>query len=484
MRHTLVPTLLLLTLLPGVAPAQDAKAVLDSVAKAMGSAELTSLQYTGSGTNFALGQNAAPGAPWPRFNVKSFKRLVNYSTVSMHDEIVRTQAEPTPRGGGGQPLSGEQRQMFFVSGTHAWNQTGNNMVAAPVALPERLQQLWITPHGVIKAAMAHQVTAQTQTAGDRKLTTLAFTVPGALKIQATINERHLVEKVTSWSPHHVLGDMLTETTYTEYKDFGGLQFPTRIVQTQGGFPSLDLTVQEVQANAPADITVPDDVRQASIKVEANKVAEGVWYLTGGTHHSVVVEMQDHVVVIEGPQDDARASAVLAETKKLLPSKPIKYVVNTHHHFDHAGGLGAFAADGITIITHDVNKAFLAQSLAAPRTVQPDKLAQSGKQPTVEGMQEKRVLSDGTRVLELHVLQGNQHHDGLIVAYLPKEKFLIEADAYTPAAPNTPPPAQPNPFSVNLHSNLERLKLDVEQILPLHGRQVPLVELLKAIGKTS
>lgn len=127
MRHTLVPTLLLLTLLPGVAPAQDAKAVLDSVAKAMGSAELTSLQYTGSGTNFALGQNAAPGAPWPRFNVKSFKRLVNYSTVSMHDEIVRTQAEPTPRGGGGQPLSGEQRQMFFVSGTHAWNQTGNAM---------------------------------------------------------------------------------------------------------------------------------------------------------------------------------------------------------------------------------------------------------------------------------------------------------------------------------------------------------------------
>ncbi len=358
------------------------------------------------------------------------------------------------------------------------------MVAAPVALPERLQQLWLTPHGVIKAAMAHQATAQTQTAGDRKLTTLAFTVPGALKIQATINERHLVEKVASWSPHPVLGDMLTETTYTEYKDFGGLQFPTRIVQTQGGFSSLDLTVQEVQANAPADITVPDDVRQASIKVEANKVAEGVWYLTGGTHHSVVVEMQDHVVVIEGPQDDARANAVLAETKKLLPSKPIKYVVNTHHHFDHAGGLGAFAADGITIITHDVNKAFLAQSLAAPRTVQPDKLAQSGKQPTVEGMQEKRVLSDGTRVLELHVLQGNQHHDGLIVAYLPKEKFLIEADAYTPAAPNTPPPAQPNPFSVNLHSNLERLKLDVEQILPLHGRQVPLVELLKAIGKAS
>jgi hypothetical protein len=62
--------------------------------------------------------------------------------------------------------------------------------------------------------------------------------------------------------------------------------------------------------------------------------------------------------------------------------------------------------------------------------------------------------------------------------------LIEADAYTPAAPNTPPPAQPNANHVNLHDNIERLKLAVDQILPLHGRIVPLAELLKAIGKTS
>ena len=91
-------------------------------------------------------------------------------------------------------------------------------------------------------------------------------------------------------------------------------------------------------------------------------------------------MADHLVVIEGPQDDDRATAVIAEVKKLVPNKPIKYVVNTHHHFDHAGGLGAVAADGAIVITHDTNKAFLEQSLAAPRTVQPDKLAQAGRNP--------------------------------------------------------------------------------------------------------
>jgi hypothetical protein len=142
------------------------------------------------------------------------------------------------------------------------------------------------------------------------------------------------------------------------------------------------------------------------------------------------------------------------------------------------------AEGATIITHDVNKAFFEQSLAAPRTVNPDKLAQSGKKATVEGIKDKRVLSDDTRTIELYHIQGNPHHDGLIMAYLPKEKLLIEADAYTPVALNAPQPAQPNPFSVNLQENMERLKLAVDQLLPLHGRMVPPTELLKAIGKSS
>jgi glyoxylase-like metal-dependent hydrolase (beta-lactamase superfamily II) len=163
---------------------------------------------------------------------------------------------------------------------------------------------------------------------------------------------------------------------------------------------------------------------------------------------------------------------------------MKYVINTHHHFDHAGGLGAFAAEGAIIITHDTNKAFLEQSLAAPRTVQPDKLAQSGKKAVIEGMQDKRVLTDGTRAVELYHIQGTVHHDGIIMAYLPKEKFLVEADVYTPPAPNAAPPAQPNPLHTNLYDNLERLQLTVDQILPLHGRKVPLVELQKWIGKAS
>jgi glyoxylase-like metal-dependent hydrolase (beta-lactamase superfamily II) len=468
-------------LMPRLSDGQEAKAVLEGVAKAMG--DVKTLQYTGSGSTFAVGQSPSPGTPWPRFNAKSYTRSVNYDTLSMRDEIVRTQADPAPRGGGGQPVLGEQRQNLVVSGTHAWSQTGETMNPQLAAGPDRLHQLWITPHGVMKAAMAHNATVQTQTEGGKKMTTIAFTVPDQLKVKALVNERNLVEKVESWVTNPVVGDMLTETIYTDYKDFGGVQFPTKITQTSGGFPSLDLTISEVKPNAPIDIQVPDNVRQASVQVKTDKVADGVWYVTGGTHHSVVVEMKDHLVVIEGPQNDERATAVIAEVQKTVPNKPIKYVVNTHHHFDHAGGLGPFVAEGATIITHDVNKAFFEQSLAAPRTVKPDKLAQSGKKATVEGMQDKRVLSDETHTVELYHLKGNAHHDGLIMAYLPKEKFLVEADAYTPVAPNAPQPAQPNPFSVQLNDSIDQLKLEIDQILPLHGRMVPLGELRKAIGKT-
>src|SRR6266511_760768 len=484
MWKTLMLVMAVLALMVRVGESQEAKTVLEGVAKTMGATNLKSLQYSGSGSTFAVGQNFNPSAPWPKFNVKSYTRAINYETASLRDEIVRTQAENPPRGGGGQPVMGEQRQVLLVSGTHAWNQPGDSAIPAPVTVVDRLLQLWITPHGVVKAALAHNATVPSRTEGDKKMTTIAFMEPGKFKVTASVNDQNLVDKVESWVTNPVLGDMLVETTYSDYRDFDGVKFPTKILQKAGGFPTLDLTVNAVQPNAAVDIQVPDNVRQAAVRVDTQKVADGVWYLAGGTHHSVLVEMKDYVVVVEGPQNDERAAAVIAEVKRTVPTKPIKYVVNSHHHFDHAGGLGPFVAEGVTIVTHASNKAFFERALAGPRTVSPDRLAQSGKKATIETMNDKLVWRDETRTLELYLIQDNAHCEGLIMAYLPQEKLLIEADAYTPAPPNTPPPAQPHLFSVNLVENIERLKLAVDQILPLHGRIVPLAELLKAIGKTS
>ena len=101
---------------------------------------------------------------------------------------------------------------------------------------------------------------------------------------------------------------------------------------------------------------------------------------------------------------------------------------------------------------------------------------------VSGIDGKRVFSDGVRNVEVYSIEGSVHASGFNMVYLPLEKLLVQADAFTPGAPNSPPPARVNDNHVNLVQNIERLKLGVERILPLHGRVVPLTELYAAIGR--
>jgi glyoxylase-like metal-dependent hydrolase (beta-lactamase superfamily II) len=264
--------------------------------------------------------------------------------------------------------------------------------------------------------------------------------------------------------------MLVETTYSDYKDFGGVMFPARIVRTQGGHPVLDVTVTAVTANPTVSITAPAGASAppAAVTVTSEKLADGVYYLRGGSHHSVVVDQRDHIVIVEGPQLEERSVAVIAKAKELVPNKPIKYLINTHHHFDHSGGLRTYVDEGATIVTHEANKPYYEQAWSAPRTLNPDRMAKSGKTATFETFGDKHVLTDGRRTIEIHKIAGSGHNDAFAMVYLPTEKVLVEGDAYTPLAAGVAPPSAPNPFSVNLLENVQRLKLDVRQIAALHG----------------
>src|ERR1700730_15468912 len=137
------------------AQAQESRAALESIAKTMGGTTVKSIQYMGTGMLYQAGQAEPPGASWPRFNVTSYTRTVNYETATLRDEVVRTQAEDPPRGGGVQPVRGEARQILLVSGDHAWNVAGETATPTPIGLAERQLQLWSTPHGVIKGALAN-----------------------------------------------------------------------------------------------------------------------------------------------------------------------------------------------------------------------------------------------------------------------------------------------------------------------------------------
>jgi glyoxylase-like metal-dependent hydrolase (beta-lactamase superfamily II) len=473
-----------------IAPSAQTGAV-KAAADALGVANIKTLQFTASGANFSVGQNFTASEPWPRVTVKSYTALINYDTASMRQELVREMGTTMPRGGGA-PFTGEQRQVQVVSGNYAWNvappaQAGATPQAAPAPgnAVERMLMLWATPQGFVKAAMANKATEKKAKGG----TEVSFTVDGKYRMTGIINAQNQVERVQTWIDQPIVGDMLVETVYSDYKDLGGVRFPSHIVQSQDGYPSLDLTVASVAANPAVDITVPDNVRTAQpapVRVESAKLADGVFYLTGGSHHSLAVEMKDHIVLVDTPQTEQRALAVIAKAKEVIPNKPIRFVVTSHHHWDHLGGIRAAIDEGATIVTHQSNKAFLARVAKTPHTINPDRLASSKKAVKIQTVGTKGTLTDGARTIELHLLTNYEHAGDMLVVYLPKEKILAEPDAYTPPAnPGTPLVVTAVPYAAALYDNIQRLKLDVQTIAPFHGaRTSDVAELAKSAGKAS
>ena len=332
----------------------------------------------------------------------------------------------------------------------------------------------------------------------KRYNVVTFTGQNKAAVNGYINDQNLVERVETVIDNPVLGDMPFEAVYSEYKEFGGVKFPTRIVQRQGGHPVFDLTVGDVRPNAQVAIQPPQGRGGAPGGAAAGgggqagatpseKLADGVYLILGG-YASVVVEFKDHLAIVESGQNEARGEAVIAEAKRLVPNKPIRYIVNTHHHFDHSSGLRPLVAEGATIVTHQINKSFYERVFTAPRTLNPDRLARSPRKPTVDAMTDRKVMTDGNQTLELHHLRGSGHNEGIIVAYLPKERILIEADAYNPPAdPAAPMPVPPSPYTVNLLENIERLRLEPARIIAVHypadGRVVTKEELMKAAGRS-
>jgi glyoxylase-like metal-dependent hydrolase (beta-lactamase superfamily II) len=225
---------------------------------------------------------------------------------------------------------------------------------------------------------------------------------------------------------------------------------------------------------------------------AEKLAEGVFKIgqnpSAGAYNALAVEMADHVVLFEpGPSNEARGLAIIAETKRAIPNKPIRYGVISHHHFDHTGGITAPVSEGITLVTPAVNKAFLENALNSPRTLGGDAMQKAGKKAVVEGFTgDKRVFTDGTRTFEVHVIKGLPHADGLVVGYLPKEKILIYADMFNLPPANDPVPNPPVVGTMVFLDNIERLKLDVDRIISVHtlnpDRMTSVADIRASLGR--
>jgi glyoxylase-like metal-dependent hydrolase (beta-lactamase superfamily II) len=487
----------------GPAAAQDAASLLQAADKAIGASAVKSVVYTGTGRMGYVGQQFATG-DLPRTDLKSYSMAIDYGSKSSKEEFVRVQGNNIPRGGGlGFPVQGEQRQANFVGGNYAWNlnpQGQPNPQPGNVEVGQFMMQ--ISPHGFIKAALEAKDATLTEryfSRQDRTARVVGFTTMGKYRVTGEFNNDNLLDRVVTWIPNPVMGDMMVEIRYTDYKDVGGgVKFPYHIHGHQGDHPLIpgghnwiDVQVTDAKANAEVAVPVPDNVRNApapQARVVATKLGEGVWLMGGGSHNSLAVEFKDFITVIEGPLNEERSNAVIAEVRKTIPNKPIRYLVNTHNHFDHLGGTRTYVALGATVITDDRNREFYQQVVLAPqpRTLSPDRLSQFPFAPTGPGtlalqtFSDRYTISDGQKAIELFHIEGLNHSDNMLVAYLPQDKILVNADLYSPPAQGGTL-ANVNANAVALFNNVKRLKLDVAQHVPIHGNPGPQADFDRIVG---
>lgn len=466
---------LLLTSCAGVVVQQDP---LTAANTAMGGTAMRTLRFTAAGDGATFGQAYQPGMAWPQLKYASFSRIYDYEQGAMREDYARSRAEPT--GGGAVPLmgAGEQRATGLSHGAYAWNLSGATAVPAPVAADSRIHDLWTSPHGLVKAAIRNKAEVRNESGK----WVVSFTEPGRFSAVAWIGADGLLERVDSMQPNAVLGDMPTVTFYSEWRDWGGVKFPAVIRQNQGGFEVLDLRVSGVEVNLPSNIELPPAVPAFVERVAVERAADGVWLLAGGSHNSVLIEMRDHSILVEAPLYDGRSLAVLAEAQRLAPGKPVRYVINSHHHFDHSGGLRAAVAAGATLVVSERARSWFERVLANSNRISPDAMARSGRLATVQAINTQHTFSDSARSVDVFMIQDSIHAQGFMMVWLPRERLLIQADAFTPPPAGAPVPMVANANHVNLLDNIEALKLNVERIVPLHGRIVPIAELYRATGR--
>jgi glyoxylase-like metal-dependent hydrolase (beta-lactamase superfamily II) len=476
----------------GNAMAQDATAVIANAQKALG--DLKSITYSGAAKDVAFqqcGSNAADmicrGTHDPMRPITNYVRVIDLTgPASRH-----TGGTNNPAGGGATiPMPGAFFQQVTSQQADVSQPWANSL------------EFYITPWGFLKGAAANNAMASRRKADGKNYTVLTWSpavkAPSGKNyvINGYVNEQNIVDRVETWLGDNIMGDMHILATYTGWKDFGGVMAPSKIVQTRGGWPFFEVDVTAARAN-PADVAAlapapaggrggagggaPGGGAPAPLTVTSEKLGDGLYRLTTGpgSYDSVIVEFKDHIMMLEAGQSEARGLAYIAETKKLIPNKPIRYVMNTHPHSDHTGGLPPLVAEGATIITQKNNEEFLEKALNTPRTLLNDTLAKNPKKAKIETVSEKKVYSDGTRTVEMYHVSPVPHSNGLLIAYLPKEKVLFQGDFSLPAA------GQPaNDHIKALVPILEKLNLNFDRYINVHTSATPQTkaDLWKAVGK--
>jgi len=438
--------------------------------KAMGGQDVARLEYRGRGWDACLGQAWKVTEGWARWELQEYRRVIDYgAATSLQTARRRAAMDPERIGGcGAQPDAAFTPQQTVIGPTASWADQ----------LP-----IWLTPHGFL--ALGAQTVPVVEREGRGFKVALPLTRAG---IRYTLNgyydRDYLLRRIETWIDDPVYGDMKVEARFDDYRDFGGVRFPASIAYSQGGFTTLDLTIDGVVPNTEASAGPPPraagerppaaapPAAAAAAEPPYYEIADGI-FVFSGAYQGVAVEFSDFCVLVDGMQSDARVRDLIRLTHEAIPNKPIRYAVNTHSHFDHAAGLRLLAAEGAIVLTHETNRAFFERALNARRTLTSE--STSARPVTVQGIRDRHVISDASgQAIELHTLQGGLHAADMLIAYLPRARAVVESDLLQPWINPVFGGGRrgPHPYLVYLVQQLERLQLDYEQFVPIHRPPVP------------
>ena len=505
--------------------------IIRAAENAIGTKNLDCVTLSGTAYTGMVGQQRLNGydIDWPRGErLTEYSRIINWRDGTMLETFTRVPGHNPAswKHGlgwrGGTPIQSNSQQTFAVNGLHAWHQDGeeSSPIAAHPDDAERWQlDLWLNPHGFLKAARLPGANPRATwrwelgemgrdgaTVTPEKVRIVSITVLDKYRVDATINSENLLQRIHTWVPDPVLGDMNYEHEFSNesYVDIGGgIRFPTGWHHHEGwddnyqaqsvnaGHNAFGGNLDQIPANVCSNpISLPSSIASATfdVTVDVSELAPGVWLLGGTSHNSVAIEFDTYTAIVEAPLNEERSLAVIDAVTKLVPEKPIRFLVNTHQHHDHIGGLRTYMHIGATIITHWKNYDFYVQDVLnyAPRSLNPDMVALWPPTELAEGYQYETVrenywLRDNSRSIHVSYVHPLAHVEGMLIAYLPETGLLIEADLFDSFSVE---PTQATDANRSLYRHVQRLGLDVKTIVPIHGQPVPWSEFLKLIERTN
>ena len=460
-------------------PATPEQQIVNDAADALGGSDqvmaAATLVIEGEGTQYNLGQDVVPDASGQTFAVTSYRRAIDVAGGRALTELTRQPnfnyfRGPAPR-----------QQVQGIDGAVGYNVGGSGTAnrVSEAAAATRRAQLYRHPLTAVYAALDPMATlANARTEGSESLVDVT-TSGGTRFTLVTDATTGLPARVVTMSANTNLGDVAISTAFTDYQDASGVQLPTRLTTSTDDFTTEEIRVSSNMVGGDTgDLAAPESAASAPpvtgpppVTVAEERLAPGIWHLAGGSHHSVLVEFTDNLMLIEAPQNPTRAAAVIAKARELVPDKPLTQVVNSHHHFDHSGGIRTAIAEGLTVITHDGNVGFFEEIAARSHTMPADPLASNPSPPTIEGVSaEGREITDGTMAVNLIPIS-TTHSETMLVAYFPRQRLLVEADVYTPGS-------AAQSFAGELLEILRERNLQINRIVPLHGMVVPFAQLVK------